>query len=216
MNDKRATLSNTQAELNKPNQKKRLNPLLIMILVFGLPYALAWYFMYVGDPTEFEAPNHAGLLISPMVPLPDYSLETIDGKQLSSAELANNWLLFTTSAQCKDACKRALLVMRQVRKAMAVDREVIKPILLLNDDNALAKLDVDLATEFQNLSIIKHSSAQASGLLEIFKLGSDPIENSIYMVDPYGNFMMAYPADSDQLGLLDDMKRLLKVNPVHK
>jgi hypothetical protein len=28
--------------------------------------------------------------------------------------------------------------------------------------------------------------------------------------------MMTYPANTDQLGLLDDMKRLLKVNPVQR
>lgn len=204
------------AEQDTLPAKKGLNPLLIMLLVFGLPYALAWYFLYGGDPSEFEAPNNNGEIISPMVQLPEYNLKEINGKDLTSQSLSGKWLLFTYSKECGEACKRTLLVIRQSRKAMAVDREVIKPILLLENDSALEDTGIDFEKDFSALSIISSESTKKSGLLGFFSANGAELENSIFMVDPYGNFMMQYPADSDQLGLLDDMKRLLKVNPAHR
>ena len=207
--------SSTDQENANP-KTKGINPLLIMLIVFGLPYALAWYFLYEGDPSSFEAPGNHGKLVSPMIALPKYSLELLDGTKVSSDDLAKNWLIFTVSKKCEEACKRTLLVIRQARKAMAVDRDVIKPILLLADDNALKDLDIDLTKDFNTLHIVKSKSTRESGLLEIFSSKVTEIENTIYMVDPFGNFMMTYPENTEQLGLLDDMKRLLKVNPVHR
>tara|TARA_R110002072_G_scaffold83910_3_gene190182 strand:- start:11358 stop:11996 length:639 start_codon:yes stop_codon:yes gene_type:complete len=207
----------SESEQTTEDQKKKgLNPLLIMLIVFGLPYALAWYFLYGGNPTDFEAPSNSGEIISPMIALPAYSLELMDGKLITSESLSNNWSVFTVSKKCGEACKRTLLVIRQARKAMAVDRDVIKPILLLEDDQALKGLDIDLAKDFNTLHIATSQSSKDSGLLNIFSSSVPELENSIFMVDPFGNFMMAYPADTEQLGLLDDMKRLLKVNPVHR
>lgn len=203
-------------QVPEDEKPKGLNPLFIMLFVFGLPYALAWYFLNNADPTEFEAPNNNGEIISPMIILPDYSLTLTTGETLSSESLAHNWLIFTVSKTCEEACKRTLLVIRQARKAMAVDRDAIKPILLLEDPHALQNLDINLAEEFNTLSIVTHQSAKESGLLDIFSSSVSELENSIFMVDPLGNFMMTYPAGTEQLGLLDDMKRLLKVNPVHR
>lgn len=196
--------------------KKGINPLLIMLIVFGLPYAVAWYFLYDGNPTEFEAPNNNGTIISPMVKLPEYSLTLLDGNQISSDSLSKHWLIFTISKKCEEECKRTLLIIRQARKAMAVDRDVIKPILLLQNADALSELDINLEKEFSTLAIATANSSNASGLFEIFGASVPEIENAIFMVDPFGNFMMTYPANTEQLGLLDDMKRLLKVNPVHR
>lgn len=209
-------MTNNNTRSDATPKKKGLNPLLIMLIVFGLPYGLAWYFLYGGDPTSFEAPGNNGELVSPMIPLPAYTLQFQDEKIISSEALAGNWLIFTVTSKCEEACKRTLLVIRQARKAMAVDREVIKPILLLNDEDALKNLDIDLAKDFNTLDIASSKSVADSGLLDIFKSKVLSLENSIFMVDPYGNFMMSYPAGSEQLGLLDDLKRLLKVNPVHR
>jgi hypothetical protein len=106
--------------------------------------------------------------------------------------------------------------MRQTRKAMAVDRDVITPILLLQDDKALHNLDIDLEKDFHILNIATSESSKTSGLLDIFSSQIPNIENSIFMVDPFGNLMMVYPAGTEQLGLLDDLKRLLKVNPAQR
>ncbi len=208
--------ANKAADAPPPAPKRKMTPFYVMVIVFGLPYVLAWYFMSGGDPVSFEAPGNRGQLVSPMIALDHYSLETQTNQTLDSSSLSGKWLLITSTQSCLEACQKTLLIMRQARKAMAVDREAIVPILLLRNENALNETKVDLAAEFSTLHIIKPASSLASGLLEVFSAQNIPLDNSIFMVDPYGNFMMTYPAGSDQLGLLDDMKRLLKVNPVQR
>ena len=64
--------------IDKRNPKKFLkvitNPLFLMLVLFGLPYALSWYFMYGGDPITFEKPNNNGELVSPMIAFGEFSL----------------------------------------------------------------------------------------------------------------------------------------------
>jgi len=210
------TDTSIQYSNNMPKPKKVLNtlsnPLLIMLLLFGLPYVLSWYFLYGGDPIAFEQPNNNGELISPLIPLGQFSLSLKDGTTLSNADLNGNWSIITVTANCEKACKDTLFTMRQVRKAMGVNRQVIKPLVLLQSPEALETLKFDLSNDFPQLAIVSNQNTSTQALITAFSSVTPEIENSIFMVDPYGNLMMVYPADSDQKGMLDDFKRLLKVN----
>jgi len=188
------------------------NPFTAMIFLFGLPYVISWYFMNGGDPVAFEAPNNNGQLVSPVIALGDYSLVNSDGTKISQTDLAGNWLLFTVTSACKVACQETLFTIRQARASMAVNRKVIKPIVLIKTPEALSKLPVDLGHEFPQLVIAHTQSVSTEHLLNIFSSVTPEVENSIFMVDPYGNLMMVYPTGSDQRGLMDDLKRLFKVN----
>jgi len=201
---------------NMPKPKKLLkflsNPLLLMLLLFGLPYALSWYFLYGGDPISFEQPNNNGELVSPVIPLGQFSLPLKDGTTLTNADLSGNWSIMTVTSNCEKACQETLFTMRQVRKAMGVNRQVIKPLVLLQSPEALEALKLDLSKDFPQLAIVSSQNTSTQTFTTAFSSVTPEIENSIFMVDPYGNLMMVYPADSDQKGMLDDFKRLLKVN----
>lgn len=212
MSDSSAQPSNASQASPYTGYKRIVNPLFIMLLLFGLPYAGAWYFMYSGDPVSFEKPNNHGQLVSPMVQLGQFSLTLKDGSILNQADLAGNWLLFTTTSSCETTCQETLFTIRQIRKAMGVNRQVIKPIVLLSNQDALKPLAVNLDNDFPQLAVITQQTDDTLKLLKTFTATKHPIENSIFMVDPFGNLMMVYPAGSDQKGMLKDLQRLLKVN----
>jgi len=188
------------------------NPLFLMLMLFGLPYVLAWYFLYSGDPVTFEKPNNNGELISPMVSFGEFSLPLENGTSLDNTALAGNWSLVTVTSSCQQACQETLFTIRQIRKAMGVNRQVIKPIVLLQNPSALEPTKINFETEFPQLAVVSGQNDSTEEFIKNFSKVTPKIENSIFMLDPYGNLMMVYPAGSDQKGMLDDLKRLLKVN----
>jgi len=193
--------------------RRFVNPFFGMLLLFGLPYAIAWYFIYSGDPISFEEPNNHGELVSPVIALGEFSLEQQDGSQLTQADIAGSWSLITVTSACGKPCQETLFSIRQNRKAMGVNRKVIKPIVLLDNPEALSGLSVDFSKDFPQLAIINQKNESTQRIRQAFASVTSVIENSIFMVDPYGNLMMVYPAGSDQKkGVLKDMQRLLKVN----
>ena len=193
--------------------RKFVNPFFGMIILFGLPYAISWYFFYSGDPVSFEKPNNHGELVSPVIALGEFSLGQKDGSFLTEADIAGSWSLITVTSACEKPCQETLFSIRQNRKAMGVNRKVIKPIVLLEKPDALSGLSVDLSKEFPQLAIITQQNEATQRIKQVFASVTPVIENSIFMVDPYGNLMMVYPAGSDQKkGVLKDLQRLLKVN----
>lgn len=193
--------------------RKFVNPFFAMILLFGLPYAISWYFIYSGDPVSIEKPNNHGELVSPVIALGEFSLEQEDGAFLTDADIAGSWSLITVTSSCEKPCQETLFSIRQNRKAMGVNRKVIKPIILLENPEALSGLSIDLNKEFPQLAIITDKNEATLRIKQAFANVTPVIENSIFMVDPYGNLMMVYPAGSDQKkGVLKDLQRLLKVN----
>ncbi len=193
--------------------RRFVNPFFAMVLLFGLPYVISWYFIYSGDSASFEKPNNHGELVSPVIALGKFSLEQKDGSFLTETDVAGSWSLITVTSACEKPCQETLFSIRQNRKSMGVNRKVIKPIILLETPDALSGLTVDLSKEFPQLAIITQQNEATQRIKKAFASVTPVIENSIFMVDPYGNLMMVYPAGSDQKkGVLKDLQRLLKVN----
>jgi cytochrome oxidase Cu insertion factor (SCO1/SenC/PrrC family) len=205
--------TNTMPDKAPPKGYKRFfNPLLIMFVLFGLPYVLSWYFIYGGDPVSFEAPNNHGELVSPVIAMGEFTLPLRDKSSINAEDLAGNWSLFTVTSSCQKACQETLFTIRQIRKAMGVNRQVIKPIILLKTPEALDSLDVMLKEGFPQLAVVSEQNDSTEKFITAFTSTTESIENSIFMIDPFGNLMMVYPAGTDQKGMLDDLKRLLKVH----
>ncbi|OUS30633.1 hypothetical protein A9Q99_05460 [Gammaproteobacteria bacterium 45_16_T64] len=210
MTDLSTNPTSTKQTNHYKGYKRIINPLFAMILLFGLPYILSWYFLYSGDPIAFEQPNNNGELVSPIIPLSEYALTQTNGASLLPSDLAGNWSLVTVTSACEKSCEENLFNLRQTRKALGVNRKVIKPILILNTLSAIEPLTIDLANEFPQLAIVAPSK-DAEKITRMFANLTPEIDNSVFMVDPFGNIMMFYPAGFEQKGLLKDLQRLLKV-----
>lgn len=214
-------MSNPSVPVNKPSFdkpqnptlfKRLVNPLVIMLVLFGFPYIASWYFMNSeGSFSVGDLGNH-GQLVSPVLPIGEYSLKTSAGEILSDKSLAGSWRLFTVSSSCEQSCQDTLLVIRQARKSTGINRKVVKPILLLQTPEALAPFKVDLTQAFPQLATVSSDSLDAKVLINTFSQTHAQVENSIFMVDPYNNLMMYYPEGVEPKHLMEDLERLLKVN----
>jgi hypothetical protein len=61
--------------------------------------------------------------------------------------------------------------------------------------------------------ITVRAAAAAAPLLALLP-GQDPTAPRIYLIDPLGNLMMSYAADAPPKGMLEDMKRLLRLSSI--
>ena len=163
--------------------RKFVNPFFGMILLFGLPYAISWYFIYSGDPVSFEKPNYHGELISPVIPLGEFSLGLENGSVLTETDIAGSLSLITVTSACEKTCQETLFIIRQNRKAMGVNRQVIKPIILLENPEALSGLSIDLNKEFPQLAIITDKNEATLRIKQAFANVTPDIENTHFIVD---------------------------------
>ncbi len=201
------TVTTEDTPLPKKKHHPILNPLMVMLVLFGLPYLLAWYFLNQDEAPWSEPTSNHGTLVSPMIPMGNYTLNTSEG-DLPSASLEGKWLILTSTDHCDLTCQQTLFTMRQARKSTGVNRKAIVPIVIETVPNALKAFDADLTVAFPKLHIARADTAFLS------KLGQahETLHNTVYVIDPYGNLMMVYPAGSEQAGLMHDLERLLKVN----
>jgi len=181
---------------------------LLMAIVFLGPLSLAAYLYYGTDNWRPAAKSHHGDLIDParkLPPLPSASSDLFDGK----------WtLLYIGHGDCSDRCEQALHDMRQIRLALGKDRDRMQRVLLYlapasgtdvakTKYPALIVAEVDAARDAQFLKTFPSLREQ-----DLFTAGR------IYIVDPLGNLILSYAQDANRSGLLEDVKRLLKLSRI--
>ncbi|MGH8285523.1 MAG: hypothetical protein ACRETT_07120 [Steroidobacteraceae bacterium] len=187
---------------------RNLRTVSALAALFVLPLALSFWMYYGGAWRPAGHSNH-GELIDPARPLPQARLPDADGGS-AIVLFRDRWtLVYVGHGACDAACRRALLVMRQVRLALNNDMTRVDRVLLATDnccDRAF------LAREHAGLSAFDASGEAARPLIAQFP--ATDREHSLFIVDPLGNLLMRYDARWDPKGLLDDLKKLLKLSHI--
>lgn len=190
----------------EPARKSRAQ-LFFLIGVFFVPLALA-FALYYGAWRPAGSVNH-GELIDPPRPLPQASLTSSSGAALDAQFLRGKWsLVYVGDGACDARCREALTLMRQTRLALNDDLTRVQRVFLATGaccDSAY--LDVEHA----GLIIARTDLQAGAAMLAEFP---DAGAGRIYIVDPLGNLMMSYAADAPPKGLLEDLKKLLKLSRI--
>jgi hypothetical protein len=133
------------------------------------------------------------------------------GNSSSPAALFHNrWsLVYINDGSCDEACRRALYVMRQTRLALNNDMTRVERIFLVTGNCCAREF---LSAEHPGLIVVAADGPQGSRLLSEFP--AQGRENSLYVVDPLGNLMMSYDARANPRGLLEDLKKLLRLSHI--
>ncbi len=189
---------------------RNLRTLALLASLFVVPLALA-FFTYYGTSWRPLARTNHGELITPARPLPGSSLtQVLPAGQASATLFHDKWsLVYIGDGGCPDACRQALYVMRQTR--LSLNNEMIRVarvFLVTGDCCARAFLEHDHA----GLTVLEVSDPAAQALLSQFP--SREREHTLYVVDPLGNLMMSYDARQNPRGLLDDLKKLLRLSHI--
>lgn len=191
--------------MNDPTRQLRarnLRTVGALAALFVLPLALSFW-MYYGGAWQPLGRTNYGELLQPVRPLP------LD-RWPEAKPLAEKWaLVYLQAGRCEEPCRNALLVMRQTRLSLNQEMHRVNRVLIANADCCDGAF---LLRDHAGLIVLDAGSTAAQDVLKVFP--RDDRANSIYLVDPLGNLVMRYDDRSDPKGLLQDLKKLLKLSHI--
>ena len=189
-------------ETVKP-KKSRLQLLLVAAVFIGpLLLAAAMYLSGYGTPRG-PGTNH-GILLQPIVHLPDVIREP-DIKELAEG----SWLLiYSNTAACGSACEQALYKLRQSRLMLGNEMDRVVR-LFLHGESAPDK--VFLSEQHAGLV-----SLQDTGLSQLMdnKRPGGIAAGGFFLIDPLGNLVMYFPPELKPRDMVDDLKHLLELSRI--
>ena len=205
-------------------RERNLRTLAALAALFLLPLVLAFLTYYGTDWRPAGRVNH-GTLISPARPLPPVTLPSValppvvptpaaQPQASPGATAAAPWrgkwsLVYVGGGGCDDACHRSLLLMRQTRLALNTDMTRVARVFLVSGECCDREF---LAREHAGLLVLDASGADGQRLLREFPAAQRA--NTLFVVDPLGNLMMRYDARANPRGLLEDLKKLLRLSQI--
>jgi cytochrome oxidase Cu insertion factor (SCO1/SenC/PrrC family) len=202
----------TQSELStQPNRK----PIWLLIAMFFVPLAAAFALYYGVDGWRPAGSTNHGDLVTPARPLPEIALPLAQGGASDPKLLHGKWtLVYIGGGQCDTRCRQALTLIRQSRLALSDEMSRVQRVFVATGECCDQPY---LDQEHAGLITLKADSDSSAGLLREFSEaagGPAPQAGRIYIVDPLGNLMMSYPPTAAPKGLLDDLKKLLRLSHI--
>lgn len=192
-------------------RRSRLTLVLLASLFFA-PFVGAWLiYNFFPEMRPTGTTNH-GRLIAPALPVPALALADEEGKPLPDALRVKWTLVYLGSEQCDAACVERLVLVRQVRLALGQKLERVQRYYIAPDAAAQAAARETLSATHPGLRILADLGQPGARASDFFK----PTQaNAVYLVDPNGNWLMAYDEPSlDPADLLDDLKKLLRLSSI--
>lgn len=186
--------------------------LLLLVTVFAAPFILSWYLFHFTQLGRGGAGGSHGQLVVPPRLLPEAVLND-PGTQGESGLLREKWtLLYLVSGSCDQPCLQALLQMRQLRLALGRHAHRLQRALVIYG-NFPPDLPADVLKEYPGQLIMAGWAVDGEDPGRHFRLfeNDDPLRaGRLYLVDPMGNLMLAWPAGTEPGGIINDLNRLLK------
>lgn len=199
--------------MNRPPEASRSRKQIwILIGAFVAPLALA-FLLYYGLNVRPHGSTNKGDLIHPPVTLPELELPGIADQPVAAEALRGKWsMVYIGDGACDKRCRQALTLMRQTRLALGDDMTRVQRVFLVSG-NCCDQAYLD--AEHDGLLLARIDNTNGQTLLQTFPDAAQAASlGRIYLVDPLGNLMMKYQPDAPQKGLLDDLKKLLKLSHI--
>jgi hypothetical protein len=206
-------MSTSPSELRARN----LRTLTVLAGLFLLPLVFSFYMYYATDWRPAKRVNH-GVLISPARPLPKVHLPRVSVSEADSepagmdapGQLHSKWsIVYIGAGNCDEPCRQALYVMRQTRLSLNNDMSRVDRVFLTTGNCCAREF---LAHEHTGLVVLDATGADGMRLLSTFPADGRPY--SLFIVDPLGNLMMSYDARQNPKGLLEDLRKLLRLSHI--
>jgi len=190
-------------------RKRNLRTIGLLAGIFFLPLALSFY-MYYGAGWRPAASTAHGELYSPARPIPMADLRTAKGEIAPPNLLTEKWaLVYVGDGVCDKACESALYFMRQTRLSLNNEMTRVSRVFLATAHCCNSAL---LEREHPGLIALDASGPEATEMIATFP--QTDRAQSLFVVDPLGNLVMRYDTRDSPKGLLDDLKKLLKLSHI--
>jgi hypothetical protein len=207
------------------HDRRQRRILIGLALLFFAPLGLSFY-LYYGKSWRPGGRVNAGELIAPPRPLPSLALPLAGAgagrgaatgatpaiSETNPQFLKGKWtFLYVQHGRCDDECRRHLYDTRQVR--LALDREMNRVQRVFIGDSDCCDI-TELKTAHPDLIAIRASPADEPLLALLPTVSGAVNAHRVYLIDPLGNAMMFYAPNVRSKGMLDDMKRLLRLSSI--
>jgi len=174
---------------------------LLLIAAIGIAPIVASYAAYYIWPPQARI-NYGELL--PTRPAPLLEGVRSDGRTFRLADLRGRWVLLMSSpARCDAICERMLYATRQARTIQGGDRDRVVRVWLVTDEGEASPA---LLAQHPGLEVVRIAEAAQANLATF--------DGRIYLIDPLGNWVLAWPADPDIKALAKDLGRLLRASQI--
>jgi hypothetical protein len=195
------------------HDRRQRRVLIGVALLFFAPLGLAFYLYYGQGSWHPGARVNTGELVQPPRPLPALPLPLWGtGGNTPANFLTGKWtFLYVTHGACAQVCRDNLYETRQVRVALDRDMNRVQRVFIAAED--CCDLNV-LREQHPDLTTVRLGS-EVAPLLAIVNQGAVAnMVDRIYVIDPLGNLMMSYAPNARPKGMLEDMKRLLRLSSI--
>jgi cytochrome oxidase Cu insertion factor (SCO1/SenC/PrrC family) len=188
-----------------------------LALMFFAPLGVSFYLYYGHGAWHPGGRVNAGELIEPPRPLPTLALPLQSSGETAPDFLRRKWtLLYIQQGPCGERCRARLYQTRQVRLALDRDMNRVQRVFIADGDCCDFQF---LHEQHPDLIAVRMTPAAAPLLALLPQRGNDSAGGEadaqrIYLIDPLGNLMMSYVPGAKPKGLLEDMKRLLRLSQI--
>jgi hypothetical protein len=174
---------------------------LLLIAATCVAPVIASYAIYYFYPRSAQV-NYGTLL--PTAPAPDLVGTTADGAPFRLADLRGRWVLLAGGATgCDAGCERTLYATRQAHTMQGKERDRVVRVWL---DGGGTPPTPEMRSAHPGLVVARVAPDTLAALP-----GAHP---GIWLIDPLGNLVLAYPADPDIKGLAKDLARVLRASGI--
>jgi hypothetical protein len=190
---------NTQGS-DRPDRELRagnLRTLGALAALFILPLAVAFFTYYATSWRPLGRVNH-GVLLTPARTLP------------MQGAFRGHWsLVYVGDGACVAECRQTLTVMRQTRLGLNNDMTRVERVFLATANCCARDF---LSSQHPGLKVLDATPPAVAAALREFP--DEGRAHTLYIVDPLGNLMMSYDARQNPHGLLEDLKKLLRLSHI--
>ena len=187
-------------------RKGRLTMLLLVAVCAG-PVVLSWALVRNAGNMSFSDASH-GELVSPAIGLPDRELEPYAGAG-GEGRLRGKWfLLYWAGDACAGECQRKLEHMERIRQALGKESHRLRPLLY-----SVAPAPSGLRYGGEDSLWLWPRQSSGDGPLGL--AGSDARlgrAGHYYLIDPLGNLFMSYSPEVNPVGIIKDIRRLMRAS----
>lgn len=214
-----ATPPDTPDPSPRTSKPKSMMPLIWIMIISLAPVVFALLAYYV--PSLGLRPagtDNYGTLVQPQRPMPDSTalpLTTLDGSPYELSSLKGKWLLITADdAACPESCVRKLFILRNSHASQGKEVERLSRIWFVTDDGDISDTILDA---YQGTHMLRADPEQLARFLAPDAQGPEidtALKNPMWIIDPLGNLMLAFPPDADPLEVRDDIRKLLRASRI--